>query len=345
MGDVAEDIEAHEINGAKCRRSRPAHDGASKRIHFLNREIHLLHQAHNIEDRKCADSVGDEIGSVLGNNHALAEAHAVLVRDECRIYETYNTYASGSGFHADSGAIFDLASGAPRPDGWTSATAAGLPILPGLARYDEVAAGAINHALRFTVVRTQRAFLWPARHYASSDTDPNLPPMGLRLRLKASVDISSFSQQNRVILTALKHYGMIVADNGSNWYISGTPDSRWNNDDLHKLGKIFGSDFEVVDESSLRISPDSGQVRGQSVSSTPTPKPTLTHALTPSPTTISTNPTQPVQAVTREGSYPGRKDAAGGGWTLMLLLFTVGGLGVLAMVAWVGLRQRFGERS
>ena len=128
-------------------------------------------------------------------------------------------------------------------------------------RYDEVAAGAINHALRFTVGRTQRAFIWPARHYASSDSDPNLPPMGLRLRLKASVNISSFSPTNRVILTALKHYGMIVADNGSSWFISGTPDKRWNNDDLHALGEIPGSDFEVIDESSLQVSPNEAIAR------------------------------------------------------------------------------------
>jgi len=128
-------------------------------------------------------------------------------------------------------------------------------------RYDEVAAGAIHHALRFTVSRTQRAFIWPARHYASSDSDPNLPPMGLRLRLKASVNISSFSPTNRVILTALKHYGMIVADNGSSWFISGTPDKRWNNDVLHALGEIPGSDFEVVDESSLQVSPNEAIAR------------------------------------------------------------------------------------
>jgi hypothetical protein len=283
---------------------------------------------------------------IEGGTLSSGDRHVIVVNSgTCKLYEMFAAYPQSDGsWKAGSGAVWNLNSNALRPKTWTSADAAGLPILPGLARYDEVAAGAINHALRFTVDRTQRAFLWPARHYASSDTDPNLPPMGLRLRLKASVDISSFSQKNRVILTALKHYGMIVADNGSSWYISGTPDSRWNNDDLHILGKISGSDFEVVDESSLRISPDSGQARGQSVSSTPTPKPTLTHALTPSPTSISTNPTQPVQAVTREGSYPGRKDAAGGGWTLMLLLFTVGGLGVLAMVALVALRQRFGGK-
>lgn len=283
---------------------------------------------------------------IEGGTRSSGDRHVIVVNSgTCKLYEMFAAYPQSNGsWKAGSGAVWNLNSNALRPKSWTSADAAGLPILAGLARYDEVAAGAINHALRFTVNRTQRAFLWPARHYASSDTDPNLPPMGLRLRLKASVNISSFSPQNRVILTALKHYGMIVADNGSSWYISGAPDSRWNNDDLHELNKISGSDFEVVDESSLQISPDSGQARGHSVSSTPTPNPTTTQTFTPSPTTIAINLTEPAQAVNREGSYPGGGDAAGGGWILTLLLFTVGGLGVLAMVAFVALRQRLGER-
>src|SRR5438093_13294989 len=140
-----------------------------------------------------------------------------------------------------------MASNGQRPFTWTSADAAGLPILPGLARYDEVAAGAIDHALRFTVQRTRRAYVYPARHYASTLTDPNLPPMGLRVRLKASFDTSGFPPQARVVLEALKRYGMMVADNGSNWFISGAPDPNWNNDDLHTLGNVTGSDFEVVD--------------------------------------------------------------------------------------------------
>jgi len=126
-----------------------------------------------------------------------------------------------------------------------------LPILPGLARYDEVAKGRIDHALRFTVSRTRRAYVWPARHYASSLTDPSLPAMGARLRLKKSYDISGFPRQARIVLQALKEYGMIVADNGSDWFVSGTPDPRWSNDDLHTLGRVPGSAFEVVDTSSL----------------------------------------------------------------------------------------------
>ena len=139
-----------------------------------------------------------------------------------------------------------------RPAGWTSADAAGLPILPGLARYDEVASGVIDHALRFTVRRSRRAYVYPARHFASSSTNPNFPPMGQRLRLRANFPVASFPPQARVILRALKRYGMIVADNGSSWYVSGVPDPRWDNDQLHSLHRVKGSDFRVVNTSKLR---------------------------------------------------------------------------------------------
>jgi hypothetical protein len=176
-----------------------------------------------------------------------SDRHALLVdKDACRLYELYSLTRTASGWHAGSGAIWNLSSNKLRPAGWTSADAAGLPIFPGLARYDEVARGVIDHALRFTVERTRRAYVYPARHYASSLTDPDLPPMGLRVRLKASVDLSGFPKQARVVLTALKRYGMLVADNGSNWYISGAPDPRWNNDALHTLSRVRGSSFEVV---------------------------------------------------------------------------------------------------
>ncbi len=181
-----------------------------------------------------------------------SDRHAILVdRRACRLYELYALQRGGSGWSAGSGAIWDLGSNALRPAGWTSADAAGLPIYPGLARYDEVASGRINHALRFTVSRSRRAYVWPARHFASSLTDPSLPPMGLRVRLKAGLDISSFPTQARVVLQALKEYGMMVADNGSSWFVSGAPDARWSNDDLHTLGQVPGSAFEVVDTSSL----------------------------------------------------------------------------------------------
>ncbi len=181
-----------------------------------------------------------------GDRHAL-----LLDRDACKLYELYALYPRGDGWHAGSGAVWNLRSNALRPPGWTSADAAGLPIFPGLARYDEVARGVIDHALRFTASRTRRAYVYPARHYASSSDDPSLPPMGLRVRLKADVDISGFPRQSRVVLQALKTYGMILADNGSSWYVSGAPSPKWSNDDLHALGRVTGADFEVVDTSSL----------------------------------------------------------------------------------------------
>jgi hypothetical protein len=175
------------------------------------------------------------------------DRHALLVDgDACRLYELYALTRTARGWHAGSGAIWSLSSNRLRPGGWTSADAAGLPIFPGLARYDEVARGTIDHALRFTVERTRRAYIAPARHYASNLTDADLPPMGLRVRLKASFDVSGFPKQARVVLTALKRYGMLVADNGSSWFVSGAPDAHWNNDDLHTLGRVKGSDFEVV---------------------------------------------------------------------------------------------------
>ena len=190
---------------------------------------------------------------IEGGNASSGDRHALLIdKDACRLYELYALYPkSGEGWKAGSGAIWSLRSNAVRPAGWTSADAAGLPIFAGLARYDEVARGVIDHALRFTVERTRRAYVYPARHYASSSDDPSLPPMGLRVRLKANVDISGFPRQARIVLQALKTYGMIVADNGSNWYISGAPNPHWSNDDLHTLGRITGADFEVVDTSSL----------------------------------------------------------------------------------------------
>ncbi len=193
-----------------------------------------------------------------GDRHVL-----VLERDNCSLYELYDAWPqnNGSSWRAGSGAIFDLNSHALRPDGWTSADAAGLPILPGLVRYDEVAAGEIRHALRFTAPQTRDAHIWPARHDASSLTGSQYPPMGQRFRLKSTFDISGFSPEVQVILQALKKYGMILADNGSSWYISGVPDERWDNDVLHELHSVYGSAFEAVDVSSLMVDSDSGQAQ------------------------------------------------------------------------------------
>lgn len=165
-----------------------------------------------------------------------------------KLYELFYAVQSTDGtWTAGSGAIFDLTSNALRPLGWTSADAAGLPIFAGLVRYDEVVErGEITHALRFTASQTQRAYVLPATHFASSSTDPNRPPMGLRVRLKAGFDISGFSPRVQVILRAMKKYGLLLADNGSNWYITGAPDSRWDDDELHQLGQVKGHDFEAV---------------------------------------------------------------------------------------------------
>jgi hypothetical protein len=185
---------------------------------------------------------------IEGGRRSDGDRHALIVdRDNCRLYELFALYpAAGGRWRAGSGAIWNLRSNRLRPAGWTSADAAGLPILPGLARYDEVARGRIDHALRFTVRRTRRAYVYPARHYASDSSDPNLPPMGLRLRLKASYPIAGYPRQARIVLEALKRYGMLVADNGSDWYIRGAADPRWSNEQLHTLHRVPGSAFEVV---------------------------------------------------------------------------------------------------
>lgn len=186
---------------------------------------------------------------IEGGASSSGDRHILIVdRDNWVLYELFAAYppSGGEGWRAGSGAIFDLNSNALRPAGWTSADAAGLPIFPGLVRYDEVVAGQIRHALRFTVSRSRRAYVHPARHWASSSTDPSLPPMGMRVRLKASFDVSGYPRDARIVLEALKRYGMIVADNGSNWYISGVSDPRWDPAIFDAFRTVHGSDFEVV---------------------------------------------------------------------------------------------------
>jgi hypothetical protein len=191
---------------------------------------------------------------IEGGRDGDGDRHVIVVeRSRCRLYELFDAHplAGGARWHAGSGAIFSLRSNRLRRRGFTSADAAGLPILPGLARYPEVRRGRIDHALRFTASRTRRAFIYPARHFASDLTDPDLPAMGQRLRLKRGYDISRFRRQSRIVLRALKRYGMILADNGSSWYVSGAPSRGWDNDDLHSLHGVPGSAFEVVDTSRL----------------------------------------------------------------------------------------------
>jgi hypothetical protein len=237
-----------------------------------------------------------------GDRHIL-----VVDRDDCVLYELYAAYPNGDGtWRAGSGAIFDLGSNALRPDTWTSADAAGLPILPGLVRHDEVAAGEIRHAVRFTVPRTRRAYVWPGRHHASALADASLPPMGQRFRLKASFDVSGFSPPVQVILRALQRYGMILADNGSAWFISGAPDDGWDNDMLvGELRRVHGGDFEAVDSTSLMADPNSGRVRGgatatEAASPTVTSNPTVASSptVTPSPPSPLTGTPTPSSTAT-----------------------------------------------
>ncbi len=196
---------------------------------------------------------------IEGGSTSTGDRHVIAVdTDNCILYEIYDGFPQAASWQGGSGAIFNLSSDALRPAGWTSADAAGLPIFPGLVRYEEIVSGAIRHAIRFTVPQTQNTYVWPARHEASSLTGAQYPPMGARFRLKSSFDISTFSATNQIILTALQRYGMMLADNGSSWYISGAPDSRWDNDDLHALTTISGSNFEAVDVSTLMVDPNSG---------------------------------------------------------------------------------------
>lgn len=199
---------------------------------------------------------------IEGGPQSDGDRHILIIREgDCRLFELYAAYPQKDGtWYADSGAVFDLNDYELRPDGWTSADAAGLAILPGLVRYDEVASGVIDHALRFTAPQTQSEHVWPARHDASELTGPQYPPMGTRFRLRADFDVSPYPPEVRVILRALQTYGMMLADNGSRWYITGVPDERWDNDALHELHRVLGANFEAVDVSSLMLDSDSGQV-------------------------------------------------------------------------------------
>jgi hypothetical protein len=179
-------------------------------------------------------------------------------RDSCKLYELFAFDWNHGRPRAGSGAVWDLGSNALRTDGWTSADAAGLPILPGLVRYDEVKAGAIRHAIRFTAELTQDEHLWPARHDAGS-SEPSYPPMGARFRLRSDYEISGYGARARVVLRAMQRYGLILADNGSNWYFQGTRDGRWRNKLLDELKQVLASEFEAVDVSGCQIDPDSGQ--------------------------------------------------------------------------------------
>jgi hypothetical protein len=183
-----------------------------------------------------------------GGKKGHGDKHVLVVQEgTCKLYELYDAHRKGAGWAAASGAVFNLRSDALRPEGWTSADAAGLPIFPLLARYPEVATGQIDHALRVTVPETQDGYVHPATHYASSSSDPSLSPMGLRLRLKASYSLAGFTGESLVILEALKRYGLIVADNGSPWFITGAPNPHWNDENLEQIKRVPGSEFEAVE--------------------------------------------------------------------------------------------------
>ncbi len=227
---------------------------------------------------------------IEGGSSSGGDRHVLVVdRATCRDYEVYAAYPQNGGtrWTAGSGAVWDLTSNALRTAGDTSADAAGLPILPGLVRYDEIAAGVIDHAIRITLNNTDNRYVWPATHKAGVN-DATRAPMGQRFRLKAGVKISTYPPQARIVLTALKKYGAIVADNGSSWYISGAPDDRFDNDDLHSLANLHGSDFEAVDARSLMADRTSGRVAGS-------PPPTTTTTSTSTTTTTTTSTTVPVE--------------------------------------------------
>jgi hypothetical protein len=199
---------------------------------------------------------------IEGGPNADGDRHVLVVQQgSCILYELFASYPVEDYWQAESGAVYDLSSHALREEGWTSADAAGLPILPGLVRYDELLTGEIRHALRFTAPETQKAYVWPARHHASDILDPSYPPMGQRFRLRGDFPVGNYSPQIQVILRAIQRYGLILADNGSSWYLSGAPDERWDNDMLRELKTLQGSDFEAVDVSSLQVSPNSGQTQ------------------------------------------------------------------------------------
>jgi len=220
---------------------------------------------------------------IEGGQNAGGDRHAIMIDSgTCKLYELYDAHYSSSGSAAGSGAIWSLTSNALRPAGWTSADAAGLPIFPGLVRVDDVQAGNVDHAIRVTAQQTDRSYIWPARHQAGAANNPNLPPMGARFRLKAGYDISQFRADTQTILRAMKKYGLIVADNGSNWYFQGSAENGWNTSMLDQLKTVPASAFEAVDESSLMVSSDSGQIK--TTSSRPVRRTTVNTPSTPWPT-------------------------------------------------------------
>ncbi|MGZ4144961.1 MAG: hypothetical protein ACXVPP_07380 [Actinomycetota bacterium] len=281
-----------------------------------------------------------------------SDRHAIMIDSgTCVLYELYDAHYSSGGSTAGSGAVFKLTSNALRPATWTSADAAGLPIFAGLVRLDEVKAGNVDHAIRTTAAQTDKLFVWPARHQAGAANNHNLPPMGARFRLKASYNISHFRADTQTILRAMKKYGLIVADNGSNWYFQGTAENGWSTAMLDELKKVPARAFEAVDESSLMISSDSGAVRTTSTSSsTPRPAPAkgkpkavATHKATPSPS-VSRSPSASPSPSAVLAAAPGQGPRGSGGTKVVVLLLCV--LAVIAIgVVLVRVRNQTARRS
>ncbi len=234
---------------------------------------------------------------IEGGAASSGDRHALMLRsDTCTLYELYDAHYVPGASTAGSGAVYSLRSDALRPAGWTSADAAGLPIMPLLLRPDEVRAGIIRHAVRMTAQSTDRSYLWPARHQAGSAANPALPPMGARFRLRAGVDISLHSVAAQVVLTGFRHYGLVVADNGSSWYVQGSADPSWDPALVAELKTIPAADFEAVDESSLMAVPDSGRVRAVQLSAVPAPAPAASRPAAGTPTAVPPPPGLPAPA-------------------------------------------------
>jgi len=255
---------------------------------------------------------------IEGGAASTGDRHAIMVDPAtCTLYELYDATFSPSGSTAGSGAIWDLNSNALRPATWTSADAAGLPILPGLLRYDEVLAGSVTHAIRMTAQTTDTSFVWPARHEAGARSDPNLPPMGARFRLRADFDMAGYSPQAQVVLRAMQHYGLILADNGSNWYFGGDADPSWPPSLVDELKTVPASAFDAVDESSLMVSPDSGQARVPGAAPAPAPAvpapPPAPAPRPPSPAAPTSTSSTPVAAGAGPSSTTAGAPAGQGG--------------------------------
>jgi hypothetical protein len=265
-----------------------------------------------------SDHVGYPFGadtSIEGGPSAGGDRHAIMIdSSSCTLYELYNAHYNGAaGSTAGSGATWSLGSNALRPSTWTSADAAGLPIFPGLLRVEEVQAGAVQHAIRFTAQQTDRSFVWPARHQAGAASNPALPPMGARFRLRAGFDISHFSASSQVVLNAMKHYGLMLADNGSNWYFQGAAETGWSDTMISELKTVPAGQFDALDESSLMIDPNSAQARqpagappGTTLSRPPVPvgAPLPPDVAAPAPSATA------APAVTAAIERAGRRDAS-----------------------------------